>query len=660
MMNENTVIRVAEHTEYDTIGKAQQAARAAGGAAVYVPAGIYRETLNFDSRDNGCTYIGEGAVLTGGLTVPYAQTASVCAEMAGRFDPGAISQIRVIDLREYGYTEDDWDEVYAIGSYHTALKYDGVKHGVNLEVFSGGRRMICARYPNEGFLKIEHVLDVGEPWEFPSRNYFLDWRELRNPRGGTYIVDPQTNERIKGWADPTTAWIFGYFMHDWADASTPIVGYKTANRLIYPGYVAHYGCKAGAEYYFYNVLEELDAPGEFFLDRKTGILYVYPYAVGDDIEISLSKQPVITVQGAEHLTLSGFTVTCCRANGVVVRGNDCTLEGLCVRNTAENGIIVSGSKNRVLGCEVMRTGKGGILVSGGVIPTLTPGENRVEDCYIHHFSEVFQTYQPGIALDGVGNLCAHNEICYTPHEAITYGGNDNIIEYNYIHHAVQYSGDAGAIYAGKNWTYFGNIIRYNIIRDIGSEHLHPVGIYWDDGLAGQTAYSNLIIGAPDNAFGIGGGHNITVRDNVLINIGRTSISYDDRNRDGFVHHGSFRAATEHEDSVHWVRLREVPYREGIWAEKYPMLAALVTDFSQYDHPDFPCNPSHSTVENNIIIRAEYDPLDIAESVYTYSHIGENPQFRTPEEAGFDMEALRFVRVPETMPFTDWSAVGRRK
>ncbi|MBQ7981939.1 MAG: right-handed parallel beta-helix repeat-containing protein [Clostridia bacterium] len=660
-MKAQTIIRVIPGTEIDTISKAQALAREAHGAAVTVAPGVYREALHFDARDSGCTYHGEGAVLTGGLTVPYEETLPLPADAAARIAADAAPHIRVICLRDYGYTGNDWGELSAIGAYNTAGKYDGVENSVNAEVFSGGKRMICARYPNEGFLHIQNVLDQGEPWEFPSRNYFLDWRELRNPRGGTYIVDHDTNERIKTWREPQTAWIFGYFMHDWADASTPIAGYKTANRLIYPRYVAHYGCKPGAEYYFYNVLEELDAPGEFFLDRTAGVLYVYPYAEGDDIEISLSGQPAVTVDGAEHLTLTGFTVKCCRASGIVLRGNHCTLQELCVNNVAEHGITASGSHNRITGCEITRTGKGGILISGGDRVTLTPGENRVENCYIHHFSEVFRTYQPGVGLYGVGNVCTHNEICFTPHEAIEYGGNDLIIEYNNIHDAVRYSEDAGAIYAGKNWTYFGCVIRYNIIRDIGSEKLKPVGIYWDDGIAGQSAYGNLLINTPDHAFGIGGGHNHLVCGNVSIGSGSSAIFYDDRNRDGFVHHGSFRAATEHEDSIHWVRLREMPYKEGIWAEKYPALAALVTDFSRYDDPDFPCNPSHSLVENNIVIRDSADPnpdLNIAASVRRYSTVGAHPHFETPEEAGFDMERLCFVNPPAGLAFTDWSSVGR--
>jgi hypothetical protein len=33
-----------------------------------------------------------------------------------------------------------------------------------------------------------------------------------------------------------------------------------------------YGYRQGQPFYFFNVLEELDQPGEWFLDRRTGVL----------------------------------------------------------------------------------------------------------------------------------------------------------------------------------------------------------------------------------------------------------------------------------------------------------------------------------------------------------------------------------------------------
>lgn len=166
----------------------------------------------------------------------------------------------MIDLKKYGVESSaPIGDLYPIGAYHTAGKYDDAPTGDNIEVFEGSRRMTLARYPNDGYLKIEQVKDVGDAAEFPPQNYWKDWEKRRNHRGGTYIVDRNTNERMKTWKDPDTAWIFGYLYWDWADSSSPLAVVDTDNRAISPRYVSRYACRSGALYYFYNILEELDA-----------------------------------------------------------------------------------------------------------------------------------------------------------------------------------------------------------------------------------------------------------------------------------------------------------------------------------------------------------------------------------------------------------------
>lgn len=199
---EKKIIHVSKNGGIKTITEAQAIAREIGGATVIVEAGVYRESLEFDSRDSGTTYIGEGATLTGGLEIPYADTKDIPDEIKARLSPDAAENVRAIDLTEHGFTKGDWGEVYPIGAYHTADKYDDAKLGVNLEVFSGGCRMNLARYPNEGYIKIDDVLDIGDVWEYPEQNYFYDWINRRNHRGGTYLVDKKTNERIKNWKTP--------------------------------------------------------------------------------------------------------------------------------------------------------------------------------------------------------------------------------------------------------------------------------------------------------------------------------------------------------------------------------------------------------------------------------------------------------------------------
>jgi hypothetical protein len=55
-------------------------------------------------------------------------------------------------------------------------------------------------------------------------------------------------------------------------------------------------------------------------------------------------------------------------------------------------------------------------------------------------------------MNGVGVKVSHNKMYDTPHNVILFGGNDHVMEYNLIYNAVTETGDAGAIYAGRDWT----------------------------------------------------------------------------------------------------------------------------------------------------------------------------------------------------------------
>ena len=656
---ENRIFTVSPTGPFRTIADAQAEARVHGGT-VLVKAGIYRESIVLDSRDSGCTYRAEpGAVLTGGISFSAADATRPDAAMLERFSPEASAHVRVMDLTEFGLTGKDWGNVYPIGSYHTASRYDDGELGLNLEVFENDRRMTLARYPNEGYLKLDGVLDMGEVNEFPPQNYWKCNYDLRNPRGGTYIIDKATNERLKNWRDPSTAWAFGYFYWDWADSSTPI-RINTANRAIMPKYVSNYGCRAGALYYLYNVPEELDAPGEYWLDRETGLLYLYPADENALIEVSLSTRPLIEAKDADNVTIEGFTLTCTRADGITLSGNNCVLRNLLVKNVSENGIRVTGTGNTVENCEVTHTGRGGIILTGGDRITLTPGANRALNNHIHDFSEVYQTYQAGISLQGVGNTAAHNEISHSPHMAIGYGGNEHLIEYNFIHDVVTHSSDAGAIYSGYDWCGHGTVIRYNLLKNIGGDGFTPDGIYWDDGLSGQTAYGNILIDVRKYAFLVGGGRDCVVRDNIIIGESIHPILYDDRNRDGFVNGGWAHQSCDTPDSPHWVKLRSIPVNSEPWITKYPRLSRLIHDFSQFNDPDFPINPAGSVVENNIIINRDARFGWMAQSVYDYNDIGVNYTYHSFEEADLDPETLTFRHPREGFPKIDVAAIGRRK
>ncbi|MCQ2463769.1 MAG: right-handed parallel beta-helix repeat-containing protein, partial [Clostridia bacterium] len=295
---------------------------------------------------------------------------------------------------------------------------------------------------------------------------------------------------------------------------------------------------------------------------------------------------------------------------------------------AGDAIHIDGYDNLAYANEITRTGKGGIYLNGGDRETLTPGNNKADNNYIHHWSEIAQTYQPACSLGGVGNICSHNEMHDSPHEAITYSGNNHVIEYNNIHDVCLLTDDAGAIYAGRRWDFYGTVIRYNAVYNLGSDGHRPCGIYMDDALSGQTIYGNLLVNIPSIALHLGGGRDLAVYNNIVVNCNDRSISYDDRAREGVVNNGWFAHSRNKDmEGGMWQLLYQSPWQTDIWKKAYPQMQKFSDDFGNTETPDFVPNPAYSNVNKNIIVNIPGTVGNIADSANRFSLVADNTVYK---------------------------------
>ena len=627
-----------------TIEKAVEAVRntdktGKNGITVCIEAGEYRvSSLEFTKEDSGtaecpityCAYGGE-VVLNGGVTIDSGsiQSAEDYPEIARRLTPEARKSVAVVDLTKapYSLTKEDWGKIYAIGSYNTASSYDGDYTGeLYCELFINDKRQNLARYPDNDFLLTEEVVKTGLGKESDGALTTVEnWDEIRNPEPDVYRVNAELANRIAGWEKLDDVWMFGYWKYDWADASSPIGSFNAETLELSPKFVSLYGTKEDAPYYFFNVLEELTTEGEWYLERENGLLcFLMPDSdATTQIDLSISQKPVISAE-ADYLTFDSITVKGTRSDGIVITGNNNTVENCLIKNVAGNALIMTGSNNLAYNNEITHTGKGGIILSGGDTETLTPGNNKADNNYIHDWSEIYQTYQPAVTLEGVGNVCSHNEMANAPHEAITYKGNNHIIEYNNIHDVCLLSDDAGAIYSGRSWVWYGNVIRYNAVYNLGSGEHRPDGIYLDDALSGQQIYGNLLINIPRNSIHIGGGRDNLVANNVVINSGSSAVYFDHRAREGALENGWFTHAHIGSGDM-WEALYSSPWQSKAWQEAFPEYKTMTDDVSKADSKDFIPNPS-STVKGNIIINKDAEIGDISSDAMSFSDISENVIF----------------------------------
>jgi hypothetical protein len=342
---------------------------------------------------------------------------------------------------------------------------------------------------------------------WPNREWTLIAATPAGEKGPTITCG---SDRPGTWAWSSDIWMHGYWGQEWADQYLRVASIGADKRLItIADPQSKYGYHSRARYYVLNVLEELDEPGEWYLDRKTGILYFWPpspISQGKAIG-SVLKEPLFLLRDTSYMTISNLTFSCTRGPAVQMIAGTNNLVAWCrVHNVEGVGIVLGnafrntspllynsqtydgncGFNNGIENCDIFDTGLGGLIIGGGNRLTLAAGNNHASRNIITRFNRLKYTYSTAIHVFGVGNRVDHNLIYDAPHSAILLNGNDHLIEYNEIHDVCLDTRDAGAIYMGRNLSERGNVFRYNFLHDIPL-----IGIYLDDFAGGATVVGNI-------------------------------------------------------------------------------------------------------------------------------------------------------------------------
>jgi hypothetical protein len=391
------------------------------------------------------------------------------------------------------------------------------------QLFFRGERQILARYPN---------LDPDDPhsgqWAHVAA---VEGKENRKE----FMYGPDEPHQ---WANPEDGEVSIFAGYDWAFRIVPIGQHLPEQRKIVLGGSTWGPLRVGDRYVIQGLFEELDAPGEWYLDPRTETLYFWPPdQINDGDVVAPILDTLVSIENAEHIIFRAFVMEMCEGDAIQLNNSrHCLAACNVVRNCGGTGIVISGGEHSgARGNDVYWCGHRGISVSGGDRKTLTPGHNFADNNYIHHCANIWKTYRPGVNVSGVGNTVSHNLIHDMPHAGILLSGNENVVEYNIVHHINLESGDTGGIYfCSRDWTQRGNIIRYNIfhhcggfgktnswrpVRDGKVEFQYPHftwGIYLDDPTTGTHVYGNILYQVPICAMHNHGGRDNTWENNIIV------------------------------------------------------------------------------------------------------------------------------------------------
>ena len=563
---------------FATLERAREAIRVTSGeprdepVTVHVRAGTYRlaRAIEFGEADSGSaaapiTWQAEpaGSVrLTGGREV---------SQWHAIEDPEAYDRL-LPETRECAVVAELWEQGFTDLGELTQLGWSMDTQPAPAELFYDDQPMSLARWPNRGFRRVTAAPDLV--------NIEVD------------------TDRMERWANEPAPWVMAYWHADWAELLEPLAGFDPPRRVLLRRADIRPGLGIVAEnarWYVCNVLAELDTPGEYYLDRLRGRLYFWPPHPEGRAELSVAHG-LLRADGLSHVTFRGFTLEACRASAIEIRGGaDCHVVGCTIRNTGLRGVrIEGGTGHEVFGCDIYFTGEEGIAMTGGDRETLTPARHNAENNDLHHFARRKRTYRPGVHIDGVGCRVAHNRIHDAPHMALDGWGNDHLIEFNEIHNVVEESGDAGAFYAGCDWTQRGTVLRYNYWHQIsGPTSYGGMTVYLDDQLSGQTMHGNVFERCSQAVF-IGGGDDNIVTNNLFLRC-RGGVLLDKRGM-------SWQQPISQDVlGILYKRLRAVPYTSPVWRERYPALARML------DHE--PGEPRGNVISGNLSAGGSFNYID---------------------------------------------------
>ena len=524
---------------------------------------------NADVKITWKNYRGEKVQLTGDKAISGFHSITDTATL-GRIDPAFRKHIMEVDLKVMGIT--DYGNITNRG-------------GPGAELFFNGKKMPLSRWPNEGWAKIADVPQTGEL----VFNGNPQHKRFGIPVGKHYGKFTYSEDRPARWSDVSNIFLHGYWTWDWYDELLHIQSIDTVAKTIYikPPH-SSYGLSKNQRYYALNILEELDMPGEWYLDHNQGKLYFWPPASLEDAKvfISLLDQPLMQLDQVENTHIEGIRFEFSRGIGLVINGGrNNTASGCTFDNLGNNAVLINGGeKNGVSSCDIHDVACGGIILTGGDRKTLTPAGNFAVNNDIHDISQWIRTYQPAVKISGVGNYIAHNRIHEGPGAGILLNGNEHIIEYNEMFNLALETGDVGGFYMGRDWTERGNIIRYNYFHDLNGPGAHDVNaVYLDDWASGTTVKGNIFSNCARGIM-IGGGRDNIVDNNIFTNC-NLAIHVDSRGLGWAAYY--FNGT----DNTLFERMDAMNYKQPPYSEKYPSLLSL--------YADEPAVAKHNSIMHNI-------------------------------------------------------------
>lgn len=414
------------------------------------------------------------------------------------------------------------------------------------QLYVNGELRGRARTPNQSVFEVAATTDTTtsmRSYQVPSDSFIYREGDL----------DPK-------WKHPENGEAIIY--HYWTDSHLPIQSIDGKKNCITFGYSSGKVFRDGfhgdlARYVVENILETLDQPGEWVLERSTGRLYYMPLP-GEDLTtaevIAPKTEKLIQFKGNPregkfveyvnfHNLAMGYTNfnlpwgDCNNSQGSasvsacieMTGARHCSIEQCKLYNLGTFAVeLFDGCTfNRFCGNQLENLAAGGFRLRGiepGNLPSLRTGNNTISDNTIAYYGLTYPSAVGILVMHSDCNTIAHNLIHHGDYTGISVGwswgyqrsaARNNLIEQNHIHDIGYHNllSDMGGIYTlGLSP---GTAVRNNLVHDVNANRYGGWGIYADEGSTSVLIENNIVYNTKYGTFNIHYAKDLTVRNNIF-------------------------------------------------------------------------------------------------------------------------------------------------
>lgn len=618
-----------------------------GGVTVYFRQGTYSlsKTLELTNKTNGVdeknlvffsNYENEKVTFTGSVAIEgkefkKASDAKFKSKVPALAQPHVVS----VDLKALGYKD--------FGTWTTSSRPS---------LYVDGAVYTIARWPNGANTSMAQYTGKDEQNGVKNKGYQSTNSELGAAGSGTGgFAFKYSNSRPRNWENTGNLWMYGYWYAEWTKEHQLIEKFDYDEQIVYTSDGLSYGGKyvKGNTFYYYNIFEELDQPGEWFVDDKTGILYIYPInEIEDDslVQLVTTEFDLVTLSATKYTVINGINFD--MGKRAVVTTNDSMyniVQRSHIKNTSGYSLTAESGMYNGFICNLVETDSS-IQIYGSAGSSLTLWQDpRTTGNFAQN------NYCKRIQSQGLGNVMSHNVLNGQSGMGLYLnggGGGNTICEYNEVIAGPDAQLDAGMVYVNGGASNYGQIIRYNYLnRQTVTMRSAPYCLYLDDISSGMYVYGNIL--REGRTFLHGGQYN-TIYNNLTFDTGE--------NFNSMMNSDNYKLSASRWDG--WV-LTGTRYTSGqaghysmFWMDRYPYIyewhSRLIPHrYDFYNNPNYDITndpagdavsaPQDNVYKNNVFINAN---INLSAATREIDRVDENNLvFKKDEVEKFGFEDYEF-------------------